>query len=229
MQFPFGHGLSYTTFAYRDLTLAAEPDGIRVGVTLTNTGDRDGREVVQVYTGRAESSVVRPPRELKAFASVELAAGESRAVELWVRREDLAHWDRRVDRWVVEGGELTVEVGASSRDVRLTGSVSVAGDDMRMPLTLDSSIGEVLADPVAAALVTEALGQADGGRPDGKRAASEGAGAMFSDPALLKMMASAPIGRMVSFPGAGVTVEQVQSLLDEANAQRQRDPAPAPA
>ncbi|MEO6996735.1 MAG: glycoside hydrolase family 3 C-terminal domain-containing protein, partial [Terracoccus sp.] len=220
VQFPFGHGLSYTTFDYRDLTLAAEPDGIRVGLTLTNTGDRDGREVVQVYTGRAESSVVRPPRELKGFASVELAAGESRTVEVRVGREDLAHWDIRVDRWVVEGGDFKIEVGASSREVRLAGAVSVAGDDLRMPLTLDSSIGEVLADPVAATLVTGAMAQVDGGHPDGKRAASEGAGAMFSDPALLKMMASAPIGRMVSFPGTGVTVEQVQRLLDEANAQR---------
>ncbi len=224
VQFPFGHGLSYTTFDYGGLTLVAEPDGIRVSLTVTNTGDRAGREVVQVYSGRAESSVVRPPRELKAFVSVEIGAGESRVVQVRVRREDLAHWDVRVDRWVLEGGDITLEVGASSRDLRLTGSVSLAGDDVRMPLTLDSSIGEVLADPVAAALVSEALGQAGVDRPEGRRAASEGAGAMFSDPALLKMMASAPIGRMVSFPGTGVTLEQVQSLLDQANAERGETP-----
>lgn len=192
---------------------------------MTNTGDREGREVVQVYTGRAGSAVARPPRELKGFASVTPAAGESRAVEVWVRRDDLAHWDVRVDRWFVEGGEFTVEVGASSRDVRLTGWVAVAGDDVRMPLILDSSIGEVLADPVAAALVTGALAQADADRPEGRRAASEGAGALFADPALLKMMASAPIGRMVSFPGTGVTAEQVQGLLDRANAERVETPA----
>ncbi|OFE16218.1 glycosyl hydrolase [Humibacillus sp. DSM 29435] len=219
VQFPFGHGLSYTTFDYGNLTLAAEPDGIRVGLTVANTGGRAGREVVQVYTGRAHSSVARPPRELKGFALVDLAAGESREVEIQVRRDDLAHWDLRVDRWVLEGGDVAVEVGASSRDVRLAGSVTVVGDDVRMPLTLDSSIGEVLADPAAAALVTGALAQADGDRPEGRRAASEGAGAMFSDPALLKMMASAPIGRMVSFPGTGVTKEQVQGLLDQANAE----------
>ncbi|HET8989460.1 MAG TPA: glycoside hydrolase family 3 C-terminal domain-containing protein, partial [Humibacillus sp.] len=98
--YPFGHGLSYTTFAYSDLSVTADADGLSVSVTVTNTGERDGREVVQVYTGLSASEVARPPRELKSFASIALAAGESRVVELDVRRADLACWDVRTGTWV---------------------------------------------------------------------------------------------------------------------------------
>ena len=119
------------------------------GVLKLSSGTRDGREVVQVYTGLAGSSVQRAPRSLAGFASVELAAGESREVEVRVRRDDLAYWDVRVDRRVVEGGELSVEVGASSRDIRLTGTVAIDGDAVRLPLSMESSIADVMADPIA--------------------------------------------------------------------------------
>ena len=94
---------------------------------------------------------------LAGFAPVDLAPGESQEVTITVRRADLAYWDRRVDRFVVEGGSYTVSVGASSRDLRLTGQVTVAGDGLRIPLTLNSTIMEVLADPVAGPLVEEAF------------------------------------------------------------------------
>ncbi|WP_336582270.1 fibronectin type III-like domain-contianing protein [Nesterenkonia sp. PF2B19] len=116
--------------------------------TVTNVGERAGHEVVQVYVGRPGSAVTRAPRELKAFAAVELAAGESRTVELTVAREDLAHWDVRLDGWVVEGGEHVVAVGASSRDLRLQASAEVPGDEVARPLTEDSTLGDALAHPV---------------------------------------------------------------------------------
>ena len=104
--FPFGHGLSYTTFAYGDAT-APSPDGdVEVRVTVTNTGDRAGREVVQVYTALPGGAIQRPERELKAFASVALEAGESREVVLTVRRKDLAYWDVRIDRLGRRGRRL---------------------------------------------------------------------------------------------------------------------------
>ena len=118
VSFPFGHGLSYTTFDYADLAVTAEADGFVVRVTVSNTGDRDGHEVVQVYASLPGSSVVRAPRELVAFERVWVAAGESVPVELRVARDDLAYYDTRVGGWVVESGEYVVEVGASSRDLR---------------------------------------------------------------------------------------------------------------
>lgn len=106
--FPFGHGLSYTTFEYGDAAASVAENGdIAVTVPVTNTGDRAGREVVQVYTSLPGSPVQRPQRELKTFASVALEAGETRSVTVTVRRKDLAYWDIRADRWVVEGGSYS--------------------------------------------------------------------------------------------------------------------------
>jgi beta-glucosidase len=214
--FPFGHGLSYTTFAYGSATAAVAADGgITVRVDVTNTGDRDGREVVQVYVAPARSIVQRAPRELKAFASVALAAGETRAVELVVRREDLAYWDVRVDRWVVEGGEYSVDVAASSRDIRSSASVEIEGDELHVPLTLNSSIGDVVAHPIAGPIVMGALG---GFLGELSGADSSAASMMPNDEAMEKMMASFPIGRLIGFPGVDVSHEQVEQLLAAANA-----------
>jgi beta-glucosidase len=213
VSYPFGHGLSYTTFAYADASVSTTESivggsGLTVHVTVTNTGDRDGAEIVQVYMSLPGSAAVRAPRELKGFAKVALAAGESRSVEVHVRREDLAYWDIRVDRWMVEGGEYVVEVGASSRDIRQTLTVDVAGDTAHVPLTMNSSIGEVLAHPVAGPIVQQAFASGGGGA----------AGAIMADPAKFKMMASFPVGRLATFPGMPGR-EQVEQLLSAANAQ----------
>jgi beta-glucosidase len=210
VQYAFGHGLSYTSFGYSGLSLAATGDGIEARVTVTNTGERAGREIVQVYAGLPSSSVSRPPRVLAGFAPVDLAPGESQEVTIAARRADLAYWDRRVDRFVVEGGSYTVSVGASSRDLRLTGQVTVAGDGLRIPLTLNSTIKEVLADPAAGPLIEEAfatLTPADD---------PEAAEALGVD--LLSLIGSSPIGRMISFSGGTVTREQIEQVLAAANA-----------
>ncbi|WP_341977546.1 glycoside hydrolase family 3 C-terminal domain-containing protein [Microbacterium sp. LWO13-1.2] len=211
--FPFGHGLSYTTFSYGEPTAAVNADGdIVVSLAVANTGSRDGREVVQVYVAPEASNVERAPRELKAFASVEVPAGSRREVELVVRREDLAYWDIRVDRFVVEGGSYRVEVAASSRDIRGTAFVEVGGDEVRLPLTAHSSITEVLAHPVVGPVVAQQLAamreQADGAMDAG----------IMGDEAIMKMMASFPIGRMAGFPGMGIDRAQVDQLIAAANA-----------
>ena len=211
VSFPFGHGLSYTTFAYSDASVTADAAGLDVRVTVTNTGDRDGAEVVQVYTSVPGSAVVRAPRELKGFAKVAVAAGESREVSVRVRREDLAYWDIRIDRWIVEGGSYSVEVGASSRDIRATLTVAVEGDVVPVPLSMDSSIGEVLAHPVAGPIVQQAFSAGGGGA----------AGAIMADPSMFKMMASFPIGRLATFPGMPVAREQIEQLIAGANAAQQ--------
>ncbi|MFK4853546.1 glycoside hydrolase family 3 C-terminal domain-containing protein [Microbacterium sp. ZW T6_19] len=214
--FPFGFGLSYTTFAYGPATASVTDDGdIAVSFDLSNTGDRDGREVVQVYASLAGSVVRRAPRELKAFASVALAAGETRAVELVIRREDLAYWDVRVDRYVVEGGEYTLDVAASSRDIRSAVTIAISGDEVHLPLDMNSSIGDVMANPVAGPVMQGALSGFMGDL-DGVDAAA--ASMMPNDDAMQKMMASFPIGRLVGFPGVPVTHEQIEQLLAAANA-----------
>ncbi|MEV4736284.1 MULTISPECIES: glycoside hydrolase family 3 C-terminal domain-containing protein [unclassified Microbacterium] len=214
--FPFGHGLSYTAFSYGDAEVTVREDGdLVVRVDVTNTGGRDGREIVQVYAAPARSAVQRAPRELKAFSSVALAAGETRTVELVVRREDLAYWDVRVDRWIVEGGEYTIDVAASSRDIRSSVVAEVEGDVVSLPLTLASSIGDVVAHPIAGPIVMQALGDLMGGLTE---ADSSAASMMPNDEAMQKMMASFPIGRLLGFPGVDVTHEQIEQLLAGANA-----------
>ncbi|MDN4615298.1 glycoside hydrolase family 3 C-terminal domain-containing protein [Leifsonia sp. F6_8S_P_1B] len=213
--FPFGHGLSYTTFGYGEATAAPRADGgIEVRVTVTNTGDRAGREVVQIYASLPGSRVQRAPRELKGFASVELAPGESREVAITVRREDLAYWDVRADRWIVEGGEYVVEVGASSRDLRTSATVAVAGDEVRLPLTRESSLAEVMAHPVAGPMVQQALA--------GMSQMLEGASAIMPEGVSMdKMMGSFPIGRIGMMAGGQVSPEMIDGLLAAANAPQQ--------
>ncbi len=213
--FPFGHGLSYTTFEYTGATAEVGADGgIVVRLDVTNSGDRDGREVVQVYVAPTTSIVQRAPRELKAFSSVALAAGETRSVELVVRREDLAYWDIRVDRWIVEGGEYTVEVAASSRDIRSRVSVEISGDAVHQELTMNSSVGDLMTHPIAGPIVQQALGGLMGGLGGDAAAASM----MPNDEAMQKMMASFPIGRLAGFPGLPVDFAQIEQLIAAANA-----------
>lgn len=211
--FPFGHGLSYTTFAYGTPVASVTGGGdIVIRVAVSNTGSRDGREVVQAYAAPVASAVERAPRELKAFASVEIAAGEAREVEMTLRREDLAYWDIRADRWVVEGGTLQIEVGAASRDIRGRVTIEIAGDEVRMPLTAESSVGELLAHPVAGPVAQAQM--------MGMRALADDTmdAGIMSDDAIAKLMASFPIGRLAGFPGMGITKEQIEQLIALGNA-----------
>jgi beta-glucosidase len=122
--FPFGHGLSYTTFAYRSLTLDAAEyapgDEIQVSVELQNTGARAGKEVVQLYVRDVESSLVRPEKELKGFAKIALEPGETGKITFTLDREPLSFYDPGRAQWIAESGEFEVLAGSSSRDVRLT-------------------------------------------------------------------------------------------------------------
>ena len=125
--FPFGYGLSYTTFAYAGLQARAAADGsATVDVQVTNTGSRVGDEVVQVYVAPPGPRVPRPPRELKGFARVTLAPGESRHVSVALEPRAFAFWDDHAKDWAVDGGAYEVDVGASSRDIRLRQSIDVA-------------------------------------------------------------------------------------------------------
>jgi beta-glucosidase len=199
--FPFGHGLSYTTFDYSDLALTSTDTGVQASLTVTNAGDRTGREIVQVYASIAGSKVVRVPRELKGFASVTLEPGASARVELSIPSTELAYWSVLDHAWVVEGGEYTIEAGSSSRDLRLSGTVAVAGDEPVRPLTLSSTVAEGMAVPAFAEIVRGLAGEIFG-----------------SDPDLMRMMESMPLAALAGF--SGQPVEQLQALLDQVNAAR---------
>jgi beta-glucosidase len=116
-RFPFGHGLSYTTFSYGPATVA--PDGSSVSVDVTNTGPAAGDEVVQLYVRDVDASVVRPEKELKGFVRLRsLAPGETRTATFALDDRSFAFWDPSAHDWVVEPGEFELLVGASAADVR---------------------------------------------------------------------------------------------------------------
>jgi beta-glucosidase len=148
--FPFGHGLSYSTFAYSNLTVgAANPSGqVRIELDVENTGSRTGAEVVQLYLG-LPSAAGEPPKQLKGFRKISLAPSETAHVTFTPTWEDLACWDAVAHGWVVPLGTFQVMVGSSSRDIRLTGSFTIsssvppsdpANNALHHPVTVSSSL-----------------------------------------------------------------------------------------
>lgn len=127
--FPFGYGLSYTSFAYSEL----KADARSVTLTVTNTGSRAGAEIVQVYAAKPDAQIFRPAQELKAFTKVWLEAGESKTVTLPLDDKAFRYWNTKTDSWEVEGGTYELRVGANSADIRLTAAVEVNGTSAPNP------------------------------------------------------------------------------------------------
>ena len=123
--FPFGYGLSYTTFAYSGLKAAA--DGVTL--TVTNTGRCAGAEIVQLYVAKPDAKIFRPAQELKGFAKVWLEAGESKTVTIPLDDKAFRYWNIATDGWEVEGGKYLIRVGTSSDDICLTGEVTQVSDE----------------------------------------------------------------------------------------------------
>jgi beta-glucosidase len=125
--YPFGYGLSYTTFGYRHLrVLGGGEEGIpRVRFTVTNTGSRTGTEVAQVYVGRLPTSLATPVKQLAGVARITLRPGESRTVTVSLDRLSLSYWDSQADRWVTPAGRVAVLVGSSSRNIQLHGTLTI--------------------------------------------------------------------------------------------------------
>ncbi|MDX6222065.1 MAG: beta-glucosidase [Frankiales bacterium] len=205
--FPFGHGLSYTGFDYRDLRVSrtGSYDGgdlaITVDLTVANVGAVAGQEVVQVYVGDPAASVARPPRELRAFAKVALEPGEERQVSFTLTARDLSYWSSLHRQWVVEGGEFTIEVGASSRDIRLTETITVEATPPALRLDGMSTLQEWLADPVGGDRLRKLVGHDENGRPKG----------ILGEEELIRMIGNFPISSLASF-GLGITQDMVREL-----------------
>lgn len=134
VRYPFGHGLSYTTFSYSNLTLSADRfaagDILKASVQVTNTGSRSGKALVQLYVGTSlgDTGVRRPVRELRGFEKVPLQPGETRTVEFMLDKRVLAHWDQDAHSWRVAGGTYEVQIGLSAQDIILRAPVDAADE-----------------------------------------------------------------------------------------------------
>jgi beta-glucosidase len=213
VSYPFGHGLSYTSFEYADLTTnltGRHQDGdlvVNLTCRVTNTGGRRGKDVVQLYVGDPQASVARPTRELKAFAKVELDPGETTAVHFVLTPRDLSYWSTVQNDWVLEGGEFELAVGASSRDLRLTTTLDIAAPPPPARLDGMSTLQEWLADPTGSALLHKAVGTDATGRPKG----------ILGNEELMVVIGNFPISTLAAFPGLGLGHAVVQSLVDQVS------------
>lgn len=132
--FPFGYGLSYTTFAYRDLSVQVKNDSAAITLKVKNTGKVAGKEAVQVYVRDIASTAFRPEKELKGFAKIELQPGEEKEVTITLGRRAFASYDVGQKDWIIESGDFEILVGASSKDIRLTSAIRLDSAQQASPI-----------------------------------------------------------------------------------------------
>lgn len=219
VQFPFGHGLSYTDFTYSDMLLdkteIADTDTLTVRCKIRNTGCCAGAEAVQLYIRDVQSTAPRPVRELKGFEKIFLQPGEEKTVLFTLDKRSFAYYEPKLHDWFVESGEFAVEIGASSRDTRLTATVTVNGT-MELPLryTRESTVGDLLKTAKGRTIMQQLMG----GRKDAVSEAEAdnlknmGEG---SDRMVQTMMMEMPLGSIVTF--GRMTSEQLDGLLMSLN------------
>ena len=224
VSFPFGHGLSYTTFGYTELQVSVV-DGsdasvdwrgaerMRVSVRVTNTGDRAGKEVVQLYVAALDTAPPRPVRELRGFEKVALDPGASVEVSFVLCDRDLSRWSTRAHGWVLEPGSFEVAVGASSRDIRLATTVAVEAPRTALPLDRSSTFGEWLDHPVGHDMLIEALRTGPGGDLT----------PLLADAETVKMLSSFPLTRLATMMGDAMGDALVDRLLGRLAARQSPD------
>ena len=133
VSYPFGYGLSYTTFSYNDVKAADNGSNVAVSVTVTNTGNRPGKEVAEVYVTAPKGAIEKPAQELKAFAKTRtLQPGESQTLTMNIDKADLASFNTKQSAWVTDKGTYTFKVGASSRDIKGTATLNIQGSKQKV-------------------------------------------------------------------------------------------------
>ncbi len=220
--FPFGHGLSYTTFSYDNLKIGhskiKDTDSLTVSLTVTNRGSVFGRETVQLYVAPPAGDVIRPVKELKGFAKVALEPGKSEKVSFELEKRSFAYFNTVINDWYVESGDYGILVGSSSRDIRVRGSVQVKST-VTIPWKYDmnSLVGDILRDSKKAGLVKgllksmeEVFGQGSGDDGD---AAQDAITDEMKD-AMFKYM---PLRNFACFGGGLVTFEELQDIIYKLN------------
>ena len=205
VRYPFGHGLSYTTFETSALEVSATgPDTAVARVTVRNSGDRAGKHVVQLYVATTAGPVRRPLRELRAFAKVDLEAGESRTVEFPLDRRSFAYWDIDLNDWVVASGSYVVQVCADAETVVVEEGLSLTGDTVVRELTMDSSVGDWFAHPLVGPALMAGLTQS---------MTAEQQQQADANPDGLRMVESMPMQQFLVFTNGAIPAEALDQLI----------------
>lgn len=215
--FPFGYGLSYTSFEYTNLSINKETildhETVEVTVTIKNTGERAGKEIVQLYVRDLESTVIRPEKELKGFTKVELQPGEEKDVTLTLDKRAFAYYNVDIQDWYVESGQFDVLVGKSSAEILLKGRIQVNSTvTIKKSVHRNTTLGDLLSNPLIAPIVKETLAKVNEGSPFAAMEEDSDAFEMFQ--AMMKFM---PIRAMVAFNPERFTEDMLHALLGQLN------------
>ena len=213
--FPFGYGLSYTTFEYSNLTLDKskmnDTDTLTVSVDVRNTGKVKGKEVVQLYVGMPESHTIRPVKELRGFEKIELEPGEEKTVIFTLAKRAFAYYRTDISDWYVESGDYTIMAAKSSRDIACTATVNVTSTtQIKRVYTMNSTIEEIMESPVG----REILGKMMAQNPLAQADADD----IGMGEAMARMMAEMPLRALLSFGGDSVPAGAGEMLLQQLNA-----------
>ena len=218
VRYPFGYGLSYTTFEYSDLQLSADrikdTDTLKVTLKVKNTGDRAGKEIVQLYVADKTGAACRPVKELKNFVKVELQPQEEKTVEMELDKRSFAWYNTQIHDWYAASGEYEILAAASSRDIRLKKTVYVESTtELPIHVHMNTTIGELLENPRTKAVIegmTDSLIQHMGGS-SGDEEEESAASEAISKEMSLKMMENSPLRTLRSF--MGMSTGEIQELI----------------
>ncbi len=216
VRFPFGHGLSYTTFGYSDLSLSTDrlKDGelLSVSLAVTNTGATAGKETVQLYVAGAHKGISRPEKELKGFEKVFLNPGETKTVTITLDRRAFAYYDASLPGWHVENGAYRILAGASSRDIRLEAAVEIMGAPaLPCRFTMDSTLGDVMDAPHGEPYLERILQGMQGFTQ------SAGEGSAVSSEMMAAMMRDMPLHSIASFAGDSLDHAALHDIISGLN------------
>ena len=212
--FPFGHGLSYTEFEYSNLSLdkstMKDSEILNVSVKVKNVGSVDGKEIVQLYIGDNESTVIRPVKELRGFEKVSLKTGEETTVNFALDKRAFAYYNTEISDWYVESGDFTIFVGKSSRDIQLEATVNVESTTkIKKIYSMDSTVGEIMQNPIGAGFVEKLMTALP---IDAKAGETVG-----SPDLIINMIKDMSLNTILNLAGGMVTEEQFVGIIAMLN------------